>query len=97
MSVTFYSMEDSFSFFANKLMICLFFSCVSFSAAIKEKYSDWTEFLVRDLTGSRTAPANLLEGVSAAASRLSTGFYRAKVYGLLLQCILGKQEMCLKK
>nr|XP_046235655.1 scm-like with four MBT domains protein 2 isoform X2 [Scatophagus argus] len=30
--------------------------------AIKEKYSDWTEFLVRDLTGSRTAPANLLEG-----------------------------------
>ncbi|XP_063164547.1 scm-like with four MBT domains protein 2 isoform X2 [Candoia aspera] len=30
--------------------------------AIKEKYSDWTEFLIRDLTGSRTAPANLLEG-----------------------------------
>ncbi|XP_051275811.1 LOW QUALITY PROTEIN: scm-like with four MBT domains protein 2 [Dicentrarchus labrax] len=30
--------------------------------AIKEKYSDWTEFLVQDLTGSRTAPANLLEG-----------------------------------
>uniref|UniRef100_A0A3B4WC33 Scm like with four mbt domains 2 n=1 Tax=Seriola lalandi dorsalis TaxID=1841481 RepID=A0A3B4WC33_SERLL len=28
--------------------------------AIKEKYSDWTEFLVQDLTGSRTAPANLL-------------------------------------
>ncbi|KAF7694086.1 scm-like with four MBT domains protein 2 isoform X1 [Silurus meridionalis] len=31
-------------------------------AAIKEKYSDWTEFLVKELTGSRTAPANLLEG-----------------------------------
>ncbi|XP_034983278.2 scm-like with four MBT domains protein 2 [Zootoca vivipara] len=30
--------------------------------AIKEKYSDWTAFLIRDLTGSRTAPANLLEG-----------------------------------
>uniref|UniRef100_A0A665UYN7 SAM domain-containing protein n=1 Tax=Echeneis naucrates TaxID=173247 RepID=A0A665UYN7_ECHNA len=30
--------------------------------AIKEKYSDWTDFLVQDLTGSRTAPANLLEG-----------------------------------
>ncbi|KAL0627847.1 UPF0764 protein C16orf89, partial [Plecturocebus cupreus] len=29
--------------------------------AIKEKYTDWTEFLIRDLTGSRTAPANLLE------------------------------------
>ncbi|XP_076852280.1 scm-like with four MBT domains protein 2, partial [Brachyhypopomus gauderio] len=31
-------------------------------AAIKEKYSDWTEFLINELTGSRTAPANLLEG-----------------------------------
>ncbi|XP_024860744.1 scm-like with four MBT domains protein 2 isoform X2 [Kryptolebias marmoratus] len=30
--------------------------------AIKEKYSDWTQFLIQDLTGSRTAPANLLEG-----------------------------------
>nr|XP_057921753.1 scm-like with four MBT domains protein 2 isoform X2 [Doryrhamphus excisus] len=30
--------------------------------AIKEKYSNWTDFLVQDLTGSRTAPANLLEG-----------------------------------
>ncbi|XP_068162761.1 scm-like with four MBT domains protein 2 isoform X2 [Antennarius striatus] len=30
--------------------------------AIKEKHGDWTDFLVRDLTGSRTAPANLLEG-----------------------------------
>ncbi|XP_078232619.1 scm-like with four MBT domains protein 2 isoform X1 [Pogona vitticeps] len=30
--------------------------------AIKEKYTDWTEFLIRDLTGSQTAPANLLEG-----------------------------------
>ncbi|XP_070610530.1 scm-like with four MBT domains protein 2 isoform X2 [Erythrolamprus reginae] len=30
--------------------------------AIKEKYLDWTEFLIRDLTGSRTVPANLLEG-----------------------------------
>lgn len=29
--------------------------------AIKEKYTDWTEFLIRDLTGSRTAPASLLE------------------------------------
>lgn len=78
-------MEDSF-FFVIKLMICLFFSCVSFSAAIKEKYSDWTEFLVQDLTGSRTAPANLLEGVSAAATRLSIGFCKA---GLLLQCMMG--------
>ncbi|KAK1790581.1 hypothetical protein P4O66_014454 [Electrophorus voltai] len=31
-------------------------------AAIKEKYSDWTEFLISELTGSRTAPASLLEG-----------------------------------
>ncbi|XP_077399539.1 scm-like with four MBT domains protein 2 isoform X1 [Vanacampus margaritifer] len=30
--------------------------------AIREKHGDWTEFLVGDLTGSRTAPANLLEG-----------------------------------
>ncbi|XP_067346775.1 scm-like with four MBT domains protein 2 isoform X3 [Channa argus] len=30
--------------------------------AIKEKYGDWIEFLIQDLTGSRTAPANLLEG-----------------------------------
>nr|BAE40348.1 unnamed protein product [Mus musculus] len=30
--------------------------------AIKDKYSDWTDFLIRELTGSRTAPANLLEG-----------------------------------
>uniref|UniRef100_A0A8C8R834 Scm like with four mbt domains 2 n=1 Tax=Pelusios castaneus TaxID=367368 RepID=A0A8C8R834_9SAUR len=30
--------------------------------AIKEKYTDWTAFLIHDLTGSRTAPANLLEG-----------------------------------
>ncbi|XP_078533231.1 scm-like with four MBT domains protein 2 isoform X2 [Lissotriton helveticus] len=30
--------------------------------AIKEKCTDWTEFLINDLTGSRTAPANLLEG-----------------------------------
>ncbi|NXI08266.1 SMBT2 protein, partial [Irena cyanogastra] len=30
--------------------------------AIKEKYLDWTEFLIQDLTGARTAPANLLEG-----------------------------------
>ncbi|XP_050792781.1 scm-like with four MBT domains protein 2 isoform X1 [Gopherus flavomarginatus] len=30
--------------------------------AIKEKYTDWTVFLIHDLTGSRTAPANLLEG-----------------------------------
>nr|XP_033815199.1 scm-like with four MBT domains protein 2 isoform X1 [Geotrypetes seraphini]XP_033815200.1 scm-like with four MBT domains protein 2 isoform X1 [Geotrypetes seraphini] len=29
---------------------------------IKEKCTDWTEFLIHDLTGSRTAPANLLEG-----------------------------------
>lgn len=32
--------------------------------AIKERYSDWTEFLIQELTGARTAPANLLEGVS---------------------------------
>ncbi|XP_054845207.1 scm-like with four MBT domains protein 2 isoform X2 [Eublepharis macularius] len=30
--------------------------------AIKEKYADWTDFLIHDLTGSRTVPANLLEG-----------------------------------
>uniref|UniRef100_A0AAR2JH05 SAM domain-containing protein n=1 Tax=Pygocentrus nattereri TaxID=42514 RepID=A0AAR2JH05_PYGNA len=30
--------------------------------AIKEKHSDWTEFLIKELTGSRTAPTNLLEG-----------------------------------
>ncbi|XP_033617704.1 scm-like with four MBT domains protein 2 isoform X6 [Fukomys damarensis] len=38
--------------------------------AIKEKYTDWTEFLIRDLTGSRTAPANLLEGVCIAILHL---------------------------
>uniref|UniRef100_A0A4X2KUY4 Scm like with four mbt domains 2 n=1 Tax=Vombatus ursinus TaxID=29139 RepID=A0A4X2KUY4_VOMUR len=31
--------------------------------AIKEKYTDWTDFLIHELTGSRTAPANLLEVV----------------------------------
>uniref|UniRef100_A0A3B3QWW8 Scm like with four mbt domains 2 n=1 Tax=Paramormyrops kingsleyae TaxID=1676925 RepID=A0A3B3QWW8_9TELE len=31
--------------------------------AIKERCSDWTEFLIQELTGARTAPANLLEGV----------------------------------
>ncbi|XP_061570308.1 scm-like with four MBT domains protein 2 isoform X1 [Cololabis saira] len=30
--------------------------------AIKEKHKDWRDFLIHDLTGSRTAPANLLEG-----------------------------------
>ncbi|KAA0721138.1 Scm-like with four MBT domains protein 2 [Triplophysa tibetana] len=30
--------------------------------AIKEKYNDWADFLVKELTGSRTAPPNLLEG-----------------------------------
>lgn len=51
--------------------LCVFpFLCVLF-AAIKEKYSDWTEFLVQDLTGSRTAPANLLEGVSVGPERAS--------------------------
>ncbi|XP_029471548.1 scm-like with four MBT domains protein 2 isoform X2 [Rhinatrema bivittatum] len=30
--------------------------------AIKDKCTDWTEFLIHDLTGSRTAPANLLDG-----------------------------------
>ncbi|XP_078409097.1 scm-like with four MBT domains protein 2 [Cetorhinus maximus] len=30
--------------------------------AICEKHGDWTEFLIQDLTGARTAPANLLEG-----------------------------------
>uniref|UniRef100_A0A8C5JR31 Scm like with four mbt domains 2 n=1 Tax=Junco hyemalis TaxID=40217 RepID=A0A8C5JR31_JUNHY len=40
-----------------------FFSSLPFSSpAIKEKYMDWTEFLIQDLTGARTAPANLLEG-----------------------------------
>ncbi|XP_063782885.1 scm-like with four MBT domains protein 2 isoform X2 [Pseudophryne corroboree] len=29
---------------------------------IKEKCTDWAEFLIHDLTGSRTAPAQLLEG-----------------------------------
>lgn len=48
------------------LFVC-FFCCLF--AAIKEKYSDWTEFLIHDLTGSRTAPANLLEGVSAERRR----------------------------
>lgn len=39
-------------------------SALSWSiSAIKEKYSDWAEFLIKELTGSRTAPANLLEGV----------------------------------
>ncbi|KAJ3612217.1 hypothetical protein NHX12_020493 [Muraenolepis orangiensis] len=30
--------------------------------AIKERFSDWTDFLVQELTGSHTVPANLLEG-----------------------------------
>uniref|UniRef100_A0ABI7XML7 Scm like with four mbt domains 2 n=1 Tax=Felis catus TaxID=9685 RepID=A0ABI7XML7_FELCA len=38
--------------------------------AIKEKYTDWTEFLIRDLTGSRTAPASLLEGVCIVVIQL---------------------------
>ncbi|XP_016418756.1 scm-like with four MBT domains protein 2 [Sinocyclocheilus rhinocerous] len=33
-------------------------------SAVKEKNSDWTEFLIKELTGSRTAPANLLEGIN---------------------------------
>lgn len=43
----------------------------SSSAAIKEKYVDWTEFLIHDLTGARTAPANLLEGVCIRLQFLS--------------------------
>lgn len=41
------------------------------SPAIKEKYMDWTEFLIHDLTGARTAPANLLEGVCIRLQFLS--------------------------
>lgn len=44
--------------------------------AIKEKYTDWTEFLIRDLTGSRTAPASLLEGVCIAVQLLSVSAAR---------------------
>lgn len=40
--------------------------------AIKEKYMDWTEFLIQDLTGARTAPANLLEGVCIRLQFLSS-------------------------
>ncbi|KAG8576881.1 hypothetical protein GDO81_010005 [Engystomops pustulosus] len=32
------------------------------TSGIKEKCTDWAEFLIHDLTGSRTAPAKLLEG-----------------------------------
>ncbi|KAG8440042.1 hypothetical protein GDO86_006003 [Hymenochirus boettgeri] len=32
------------------------------TTAIKEQCSDWTHFLIHELTGSRTAPAKLLEG-----------------------------------
>ncbi|KAM5170661.1 scm-like with four MBT domains protein 2 isoform 1-T2 [Mantella aurantiaca] len=32
------------------------------ASGIKEKCTDWAEFLIHDLTGSRTAPAKLLEG-----------------------------------
>ncbi|KAM4748209.1 scm-like with four MBT domains protein 2 [Rhinophrynus dorsalis] len=32
------------------------------TTAIKEQCTDWAEFLIHDLTGSRTAPAKLLEG-----------------------------------
>ncbi|KAM9824732.1 scm-like with four MBT domains protein 2 [Neosynchiropus ocellatus] len=35
---------------------------INLRKAIKEKYNNWTEFLVQDLTGSKTAPANLLDG-----------------------------------
>ncbi|KAM9310968.1 scm-like with four MBT domains protein 2 [Gastrophryne carolinensis] len=34
----------------------------SAASGIKEKCTDWAEFLIHDLTGSRTAPAKLLEG-----------------------------------
>lgn len=70
--------------------LCVFpFLCVLF-AAIKEKYSDWTEFLVQDLTGSRTAPANLLEGVSVGTERASRegeggiGCVRTRILGIRL-------------
>lgn len=57
--------------------LCMFsVYCVflfSFSA-IKEKYSDWTEFLVQDLTGSRTAPSNLLEGVGIQMKTVDLSF-----------------------
>lgn len=43
--------------------VCVFSFSSFVLPAIKEKYTDWTEFLIRDLTGSRTAPASLLEGV----------------------------------
>lgn len=46
----------------------LAFLCLRVIAAIQEKRGDWTEFLVGDLTGSRTAPENLLEGVSVSAN-----------------------------
>ncbi|CAH2275540.1 scm-like with four MBT domains 2 isoform X1 [Pelobates cultripes] len=32
------------------------------ATAIKEQHTDWAEFLIHDLTGSRTAPDKLLEG-----------------------------------
>ncbi|XP_066448197.1 scm-like with four MBT domains protein 2 isoform X1 [Eleutherodactylus coqui] len=32
------------------------------TSGIKDKCTDWAEFLIHDLTGSRTAPAKLLEG-----------------------------------
>lgn len=34
-----------------------------FIAAIKDKFDDWREFLVKSLTGARTAPSFLLDKV----------------------------------
>lgn len=53
-----------------KCFCFVLFFLLLFFPAIKEKYTDWTEFLIRDLTGSRTAPANLLEGVCIAIIHL---------------------------
>lgn len=33
-------------------------------AAIKDKFEDWREFLVKSLTGARTAPSFLLDKVN---------------------------------
>ncbi|CAM9289843.1 unnamed protein product [Lampetra planeri] len=47
---------------ANKSSPDTYWVATIITTSIKEKHNDWTEFLVQDLTGSRTAPANLLEG-----------------------------------
>lgn len=43
--------------------------CLFDFVAIKDKYEDWSEFLVKTLTGARTAPNYLLDKVREELSQ----------------------------